>query len=532
MSERPNILLVVVDCGRSDLWLGERGTTLTPNLDRVRREGVTFPATIVEQSATSPNFATLLTGLYSPRHGVRMILGQTLRPEVRLLTEDLVALGYRTYAEMTGPLIAEIGLDRGFDRYEYRAPSDYLHTAWGDRFVSRLQQGAYRSPWFILLHLWELHVPRQIVPAKPGQTGSEDAYRAAVASLDAQLGRVFDAAGGDAVLVVTGDHGEKTKSETYRPGTAVDYIRRYLGIDRARGASLFQVSSLVGPSTLHELFAEVVAPALREAGRQGRQPSPSFALGRRIGDAVRLLRLLPRITPLDLLVLKEPHRLTDWLHEKGLLDAKRSRLKVSRFLRHVRPDTLDEMFARLMISTFKKSYEEGHSLHVYDYLVRVPLVVRWKGRLPGGLRIPRMVRQPDILPTILDLLGSQQAGPEDLDGRSFEPLLEGRPWEPRPAFLSTGSYLSQLEIEGVRTEDWKYSYGPNNKELPEELYDLRRDPGETANLAAARPEVCRSLRSVAEILSRPKEGPPASDLSDRGRWEDRERRLKALGYLD
>jgi hypothetical protein len=255
-------------------------------------------------------------------------------------------------------------------------------------------------------------------------------------------------------------------------------------------------------------------------------------LGRRIGDVVRLLRLAPRITPLDLLILKKPRKLTRWLHEKGLLDANRSRRKVRSLLRRVRPESRDEMFARLMISTFKRSYEEGHSLHVYDYLVRVPLVIRWKGRLAGGMTIPRMVRQPDILPTILDILGAQKDGPGRLDGRSFKPLLDGRPWEPWPAFLSTGSYLPQLEIEGVRTEAWKYSFGPDNEDLPEELYDLRRDPGETTNLASDRPELCGRLRGLTEILSRPEGEPPTSGADDQGLWEDAERRLRALGYID
>src|SRR5512137_533054 len=162
LSERPNILCVVVDCARSDFWLGERQPSLTPNLDRVRRGGVTLSTTVVEQSATSPSFTTLLSGLFSLRHGVRMILGQTLRPGVSLLTEKLADLGYHAYAEVTGPLIPDIGLDRGFEGYEYRAPRDYLHTAWGDEWTARLRRGGYRSPWFILLHLWELHLPRQV----------------------------------------------------------------------------------------------------------------------------------------------------------------------------------------------------------------------------------------------------------------------------------------------------------------------------------------------------------------------------------
>lgn len=532
MIKRPNILCIIIDCARSDVWLPAGHPSLTPNFDRLRRSGITLPTAIVEQSATSPNFATLLTGLYSPRHGVRKILGQTLRPDVRLLSETLGALGYHAYAEVTGPLVPDIGFPRGFEGYAYRAPRDYLHTAWGDEWVSRLRQGGYKAPWFILLHLWELHLPRQVVPPLAGRPGGQERYGAATASLDAQLGRVFEAAGDETFLIVTGDHGEKTADETFRPGTAVDYIRGYLGIEKARGPDLSHLAAIAGPSALHHLFAEFLSPALEEAGREMRRPAPSFSRIRRFGDGLRLLRLLPRFRPRDLFVLREPVKLTKWLHESGLLDGGRSREKVRRFLGSVRPGTLEEMFARLMISSYKKNYEEGHSLHVYDYLVKVPLVLRWKGHLPAGETVPRMVRQPDILPTVLDLLGARGDGGEELDGRSFKPLFEGRSWAPEPAFLSTGGYLSQLEINGVRTEDWKYSFGPGNRELPEELYDLQGDPGETLNLAAARPDECSRLRSIAGTFIRSREAPPPPGAPGEDAWTDVHSRLKALGYID
>jgi arylsulfatase A-like enzyme len=529
----PNILLIAVDCARSDAWLEVRPDAPTPNLTALRREGVTVPACIAETSGTTPNFATLLSGLYSPRHGVRLILGRALGGDVPLLTDELAGRGYHTYAEVTGPLIADIGMARGFERYTYRAPCDYLHTAWGDRFVEGLRTGAYKPPWFILLHLWETHLPREIDPAVRKRLPRASDYEAAVASLDAQLGRVFEAAGPDAFLVVTGDHGEKLRGEHYAPGTAVEYIRSYLGLDRARGVSLNRISGWMGPSTLHHLLAEFVEPRLEAAGREGRVPRASFLWPRRIADRVRLMRLLPRIGPSDLPDLRAPLKLTAWMHERGILDERRSRDKARRFLEGRHPEVLDAMFTRILISSLKANLEEGHILHVYDALVRVPLVMRWKPRLPAGLIFPHMVRQPDILPTILDLIGSAPHGSRRLDGRSFRPLFEGGKWRPRPAFLSTGGYLSQVEIRGVRTPGWKYTHGPFNAAMPEELYDLRRDPAETRNLAPERPGACARMKRLLGTFSFPNEGPGDLPASAGGPGRRRtEQVLKGLGYLD
>ena len=529
----PNILLVVIDCGRSDTWLDPGQAALTPNLNALRRDAVTFPACIVETSGTTPNFTTLLTGLYSPRHGVRTILGQTLGEGTPVLTEGLTELGYHTYAEVTGPLVPDIGLDRGFERYVYRAPIDYLHTAWGDRFAEGLRKGAYKSPWFILLHLWDVHVPRQIVlPVKRGRKNRND-YGSAVASLDSRLKAVFDAAGEDALIVITGDHGEKLRTEGYNPGTAVEYIWSYLGVDASRGPSLNSVASWMGPSTLHHLLAEFAEPQLKAAEREGRRPRPSFSWPRRVADSFRVLRLAPKIRPADLFILNAPLKLTAWMRERGVLDGTRSRKKALKFLHDRRPATLDAMFTRLFISSVRNQYEEGHILHVYDSMVKVPLVMRWKGRLPGGRTIPLMVRQPDIFPTVLDLLGSPAGRSEDLDGRSFKPLIEGGPWKTNPAFLSTGGYLAQVEIRGVRTPGWKYTFGPYNGELPEELYDLRKDPTERNNLALGRPAACARMRRLVESFGLPGYSPedPARPI-DRDGQKRIERTLKGLGYLD
>jgi len=52
----------------------------------------------------------MLTGLYSPRHGVRSIGAHRLHPHVATLPGVLAAAGYHTIAEVTGPLGTENGL--------------------------------------------------------------------------------------------------------------------------------------------------------------------------------------------------------------------------------------------------------------------------------------------------------------------------------------------------------------------------------------------------------------------------------------
>lgn len=528
--DRPNILLIVVDCARADKWLAPDRRTVTPVVDRLRATGVTLPVTIVEKACTTPSFASLLTGCYSPRHGVHNVWGDRLPESIPMLTETLARHGYHACAEVSGPLLPEMGLARGFEQYHYRAPCDYLHTAWGDDFVARLRGGHYRAPWLVMLHLWELHPQRQIQPEFDHERFGADAYERAISSLDTQLGRVLDAAG-DALIIFTGDHGEKSAAEEYRPGTAVAYARELLRIDAAEGMVPFQVAGWAGPSVLQQLYG-TAAPLLRDLNLRTARTQLKFDRWTRLRDRLRLLWLTPFLRLRDLIALASPRKMTAMLQRSGLLDASRSQRKVSRLARRLGQDRLLDMHLRMWINSYKHNLREGHMLHVYDFLVRVPLILRRPGYLPAGAVHERLVRQVDILPTVLDLLGIDVPTGAEIDGRSFRPLLDGRSWNPQPAFVSVSGLPRDLELRGVRTEAHKYTYGPYNPELPEELYDLRRDPRETDNIAAADADVCRELRTLADafVAAAPATAAPVPvSAADQARVEQH---LRDLGYIE
>jgi N-sulfoglucosamine sulfohydrolase len=142
---------------------------------------------------------------------------------------------------------------------------------------------------------------------------------------------------------------------------------------------------------------------------------------------------------------------------------------------------------------------------LYDIGVRVPMVIRWPGRVRPGSVSDAMVSFVDILPTLLEAVGGR--APNDLDGRSALGVLEGNAQEHHQELYFTHTSVSvasnRLEtiypIRGVRTRRHKYirnlnhtiphpkrSKEDNEVLLPyEELYDLASDPDEDVNLADA-----------------------------------------------
>jgi arylsulfatase A-like enzyme len=177
----------------------------------------------------------------------------------------------------------------------------------------------------------------------------------------------------------------------------------------------------------------------------------------------------------------------------------------------------------------------GHGFHVYDSLVRVPLII--SGHKPDnpGIFIDDQIRQIDMLPTILEMAGLHEAVPVDIDGRTVLPLVKGDTLEPIPAIIETCQNPSEpSDLYGVRTKDWKYAVHISDPSVPEELYDLSVDPKETTNIAEERPEVIKDLRAIldAHLKSEKREGVSLTDELSQDELTDLAKHLEKLGYIE
>ena len=131
----------------------------------------------------------------------------------------------------------------------------------------------------------------------------------------------------------------------------------------------------------------------------------------------------------------------------------------------------------------------------YESSVRVPLIVRTPPRAggwAGGQRIEAPVSLVDLLPTLLDLAGIEP--PEGLPGASLTGLRAGAGDGERVVF---SEYHAQGMLTGgfmIRRGDYKYNYYVGHEP---QLFNLREDPGEFHDLAAA-----ARRRPVREALHR------------------------------
>jgi arylsulfatase A-like enzyme/thioredoxin-like negative regulator of GroEL len=168
--------------------------------------------------------------------------------------------------------------------------------------------------------------------------------------------------------------------------------------------------------------------------------------------------------------------------------------------------------------------EQEHGLFVYDEAIHVPLIIKQEGNAGAGRRVRDVVQHIDVAPTILDLVKAPNPG--QLRGRSLKPVLDGTGRLPDAAVYSEALYaryhFGWSELTAVTGDRYRYIKAPR-----EELYDLRRDPGERTNLAPERSQARQALRGALDRLVAGSNIHIPAPVS-----ADARERLQGLGYVD
>lgn len=142
--------------------------------------------------------------------------------------------------------------------------------------------------------------------------------------------------------------------------------------------------------------------------------------------------------------------------------------------------------------------------YVYEGGLRIPLIVRWPGRIPAGKTIAEPVINTGWIATLLDLAGVKASTPAD--GQSFAALLKGTAsgaGNDRTFFWHFPHYNNQggRPAGAVRKGNWKLVEYYDAPDAPE-LYDLSTDVGERHNLASQHPDRVHTMQAALEVWLR------------------------------
>lgn len=475
--KRPNILMIGSDSLRADR-LGVLGywRNLTPNVDRLAREGTVFAQCYVPIARTGPSLASMLTGVWPHTHGFRdnFISDEAKVLHVATLPKALHEAGYITGA--VGDWAAsDLGkITFGFDRLD--VPADQ----WNAKFL--IKQGPKDMRLFLVLFTHN----------RFGKAVLPELYYLAGVPLTSEKGR-----DGRRLLERMAVSGKPFflnifLASTHGPfGSAWPYYHMFSNPDY-RGDSLF---SLTRSSSAEEVVAQ-----------QGKSE--------RDFDVQQMIDLYDGATKsFD----DEVGRFIEFLKASGL---SRNTIVI------VYSDHGFDLFEQ-------KTWGQGNVLS--DEAHRIPLVI-YDPRTPGGGRVvTQVVRSVDLMPTVLDLL--DRPIPATVEGESFARVIKDpkATIASRPAFAETGMWISPnvpglpkdrirypsileaLEVPHaetgtlaikppieneiiraksrmIRTDRWKLIYFPLKEGASYQLYDMENDPGMRTDVSAKHPAVTAELK--------------------------------------
>jgi arylsulfatase A-like enzyme len=184
--------------------------------------------------------------------------------------------------------------------------------------------------------------------------------------------------------------------------------------------------------------------------------------------------------------------------------------------------------------SFGENGKHGHARNVLTNTLLTPLVIRLPFRV-DPIRVASQVRNIDLAPTLLDLVGI--AVPPSFEGRSMLPLVvDPEAHEDRVNFGGLGLPLYADSVEQVSMSDGRWTYArtlhPDPDAEPTELlFDRSVDPGENVNLVEMEsPQAARMRAAMDAYLA---EGVAENVLETDVRIDPSiAERLRAMGYLE
>lgn len=147
---------------------------------------------------------------------------------------------------------------------------------------------------------------------------------------------------------------------------------------------------------------------------------------------------------------------------------------------------------------------------------RVPFIVRMPGTIPAQQVSDQFISALDIMPTLLWLTQTEMPKMNRLDGQNIWDAFLCKPITHQPFF-----FVNNGKVEAVRFDNWKlvlpHRYriviepgkdgrpgiqNNNGAEIELSLFDMKKDPSETTNIAKQHNETVLNLTQLADSLQK------------------------------
>lgn len=439
-SDKPNILLIVSDDqGYNDLGFLGNGI-LTPNLDRLAREGVRLTNFYVAWPACTPSRSALLTGRYPQRNGI-----------YDMIRNEAPDYGYRY-----PPAEYEVSFERigGMDLRE--------------RIIPQLLPDDYQSA---IYGKWDLGSLKRFLPTN---RGFDDFYGFVNTGIDYYTHERYGVSSMFRNLLPT-EEDKGTYCTTLFEREAIRFLERsagknsfflYVPFNAPHNSSALEPeirSSVQAPEEFKKLYPPVEVEYREvEKFRYG-------GTAKVVTSEARRRDYRASVTSMDASI----GRMLDLLDAKGIAD-----------------NTIVIFFSDNGGSGGADNTPlRGRKSQMWEGGIRVPCLVRWSdGGVPAGATNDQFLSSLELVPSLSEAAAHTIATDLILDGFNWWPSLRGDAESPRKSM-----FWKRRDQLAARVGHWKWTeMGSKGKGL----FDLSVDPGETNDLSEKHPEKLKELQDA------------------------------------
>lgn len=464
---KPNIVFILADdLGYGDVRCFNPDSKIpTPNLDQLARDGMMFTDAHSTSAVCTPTRYSILTGRYNWRSrlqaGVLGGLSPRLIENGRLtVAEMLQKSGYKTacigkwhlgmdWVVLEGKEITTLGVEKPDQVWnvDFSKPIKNGPNSVGFDYFFGISASLDMVPYTFIENDRVVELPSTNV-SYPMMLGNEKSR-----TREGPGAKGFDA--------------EKVLPELTKK--SVEFIKRSAG---------------KGPFFLYLAFASPHTPILPESkwrGKSGINPYCDFVMATdaAVGEIVKALK--------EAGVLE--NTLIFFTSDNGCAPA--------------------ADFKTMLAHGHNPSYKlRGTKADIFEGGHRVPLIVRWDGKVKSNQVYPHTVCLVDFMATVAEIIGYKLPDNAAEDSVSLLPAFLGKTEPLREATI----HHSINGTFAIRQGKWKLIFAPHSggwsdprpgnkivKELPPiQLYDLENDIGETKNIWKEHPEIVGKLTKLME----------------------------------
>ncbi len=207
----PNVILLIIDSFRSDKFF-DIDTSKKPNIDNLIKNGTYFSQAISSSDATILSWSGLYTGKHPFKTGIRSSRFNKLDDDVQTMFDIFKLSGYSLYS-FTPTFSETIGLFPKFENknnlYDF---TERLDTGLGTKILDVFSSLPTTTPWFLNIHLMDLHFPLIVPSSFMNQTFGFSKYDKIISSIDSWIGKFIKNIDlSNTILIITADHGAHIK---------------------------------------------------------------------------------------------------------------------------------------------------------------------------------------------------------------------------------------------------------------------------------------------------------------------------------